>query len=148
MPFWSRQYWCWCLWASWCSNRTTRFSPGLYFLGRGPEAFSADVEAGSAQENATDAWTAAHSADGAIGMWVVGSFESGSARWCLNSKYGYFGYRPAPASKRMPPSTISTRPGQFAFSVNPAPGLRGSRVSRGTPEDVRFASLSRPRQIG
>src|SRR6516165_4229180 len=35
MPFWSRQCWCWCLWASWCSNRTTRFSLGLSFLGRG-----------------------------------------------------------------------------------------------------------------
>src|SRR6266851_4476206 len=38
MPFWSRQCWCWCLSASWCSNRTTRFSLGLYFLGRGPSA--------------------------------------------------------------------------------------------------------------
>src|SRR5271169_5013041 len=38
MPLWSRQCWCWCLWASWCSNRTTRFSLGLYFLGRGPSA--------------------------------------------------------------------------------------------------------------
>src|SRR6266446_4212726 len=36
MPFWSRQCWCWRLWASWCSNRTTRFSLGFYFLGRGP----------------------------------------------------------------------------------------------------------------
>ena len=36
MPFWSRQCWCWCLWASWSSNRTTRFSLGYYFLGRGP----------------------------------------------------------------------------------------------------------------
>jgi hypothetical protein len=75
-------------------------------------------------------------------------------------KYGYLGHghRPAPASKRMPPSTISTRPSQFAFSPNPAPGLRGSRVigsagfiavSRGTAEALfRLASLSRPRQIG
>src|SRR5499433_2930226 len=38
MPFWYRQCWCWCLWASWCSNRTTRFSLGSYFLGRGPSA--------------------------------------------------------------------------------------------------------------
>src|SRR5262249_57630452 len=36
MPFWSRQWWCWFLWASWSSNRTTRFSLGFYFLGRGP----------------------------------------------------------------------------------------------------------------
>jgi len=66
---------------------------------------------------------------------------------CGSPPYG--DHRLAHTSKRMLPSTIDTRPGQFAFSVNPAPGLRGSRVSRGTPEDVRFvASLSRPRQIG
>jgi len=69
----------------------------------------------------------------------------------------YCGHRPAHASKRMPPSMISTRPSQFAFSPNPAPGLRGSSVigsagfiaaSRGTAEDFcRLASLSRPRQI-
>src|SRR6516162_290683 len=36
MPFWSRRCWCWCLWVLWCSNRTTRFSPGFYFLGLEP----------------------------------------------------------------------------------------------------------------
>src|SRR3989442_15027841 len=62
---------------------------------------------------------------------------------------GALGKENAPTSKRMPPSTINTRPGQFSFSPNPAPGLRGSRVSRGTAEDLRrLASLSRPRQMG
>jgi hypothetical protein len=62
---------------------------------------------------------------------------------------GALGKENAPTSKRMPPSTINTRPGQFSFSPNPAPGLRGSRVSRGTAEDPRrLASLSRPRQMG
>jgi hypothetical protein len=82
--------------------------------------------------------------------------RSGSAS--IRNATDYCGHRPAHASKRMPPSMISTRPGQFAFSPNPAPGLRGSRVigsagfiaaSRGTAEDFRrLASLSRPRQIG
>src|SRR5262249_34907678 len=36
----------------------------------------------------------------------------------------YCGHRPAHASKRMPPSMISTRPGQFAFS--PKPGTRSA----------------------
>jgi len=82
--------------------------------------------------------------------------RSGSAS--IRNTTDYCGHRPAHASKRMPPSMISTRPGQFAFSPNPAPGLRGSRVigsagfiaaSRGTAEDFRrLASLSRPRQIG
>jgi hypothetical protein len=75
----------------------------------------------------------------------------------INGSPSYCGHRPAPTNKRMPPSTISTRPGQFAFSPNPAPGVRGSRVigsgfivvSRGTAEALfRLASLSRPRQIG
>jgi hypothetical protein len=104
-------------------------------------------------------------------IWVVGYFDcsgdfasssalsarrSGSAS--IRNTTDYCGHRPAHASKRMPPSMISTRPGQFAFSPNPAPGLRGSRVigsagfiaaSRGTAEDFRrLASLSRARQIG
>jgi hypothetical protein len=62
---------------------------------------------------------------------------------------GALGKENAPTSKRMPPSAINTRPGQFSFSPNPAPGIRGSRVSRGTAEDLRrLASLSRPRQMG
>src|SRR2546427_1280655 len=62
---------------------------------------------------------------------------------------GALGKENAPTSKRMPPSTRNTRPGQFSFSPNPAPGLRGSRVSRGTAEDLRrLVSLSRPRQMG
>jgi len=103
--------------------------------------------------------------------WVVGYFDCGgdfasssalsarrSGSASIRNTTDYCGHRPAHASKRMPPSMISTRPGQFAFSPNPAPGLRGSRVvgsagfiaaSRGTAEDFRrLASLSRPRQIG
>src|SRR5215813_12833054 len=41
---------------------------------------------------------------------------------------GALGKENAPTSKRMPPSAINTRPGQFSFSPNPAPGIRGSRV--------------------
>ena len=103
--------------------------------------------------------------------WVVGYFDCGgdfasssalsarrSGSASIRNTTDYCGHRPAHASKRMPPSMISTRPGQFAFSPNPAPGLRGSRVigsvgfiaaSRGTAEDFRrLASLSRPRQMG
>jgi hypothetical protein len=91
--------------------------------------------------------------------WVVGYFDCGgdfasssalsarrSGSASIRNTTDYCGHRPAHASKRMPPSMISTRPGQFAFSPNPAPGLRGSRVigstgfiaaSRGTAEDFR-----------
>src|SRR6185312_14472151 len=56
-------------------------------------------------------------------------------------------WRPAPASKRIAPSTISTNPGQFDLSPNPPPGRLGSRVTPGTAERDRLGSLSRPRQI-
>jgi hypothetical protein len=64
----------------------------------------------------------AGAAGGASGR--IPQFGVGSAMGAM----GALGKENAPTSKRMPPSTIHTRPGQFSFSPNPAPGLRGSRV--------------------
>jgi hypothetical protein len=72
---------------------------------------------------AVAAWPlAARAAGGASGR--IPQFGVGSAMGAM----GALGKENAPTSKRMPPSTIHTIPGQFSFSPNPAPGLRGSRV--------------------
>jgi hypothetical protein len=138
--------------------------------GRRPISPASGGQFGAAIESIPNGWRLAIVCEG-CGGWVVGYFDCGgdfasssalsarrSGSASIRNTANYCGHKPAHASKRMPPSMISTRPGQFAFSPNPAPGLRGSRVissagfiaaSRGTAEDFRrLASLSRPRQIG